>query len=392
MKLSRKLTKIISNIVFYTMLAFASIVCFFSAINGSISFLNFEVATVGSASMVASGYEVGEKVIVNNLGKEYQVGDVVVFEKFNKLWFHEIISIEDGVIQTKGSSNPNPDPFTITASDIQGYDTKLEFGWIFSTTSVIVIASVFYVSFMFSLLKEGKQIINNEIKEEKEIIHEVKPSKEAKLTRLDKAKPIKTTTLALAIIVGLSGASPMTILYANENISSSYTAPELTYKGTGTNDDLLGDVGEEILNILVDANDYPALKKHLNINKHNDYYFIDSEDSAIGSYIKDIVAEEVEEDTFSFRIVAGYETINNRIYYYLDLYVAATDISKLSTTRDHYLGISNLYSSKKGVFNNQNQLLKDAENFTKSKGTVYSTPYMVSEPVYNVIDHNQFER
>ena len=47
-----------------------------------------------------------------------KVGDIITYPMNSTRVVHRIINMENGVIQTKGDNNPEPDPYTITCNGI----------------------------------------------------------------------------------------------------------------------------------------------------------------------------------------------------------------------------------------------------------------------------------
>ncbi|MFQ6010395.1 MAG: signal peptidase I [Candidatus Aenigmatarchaeota archaeon] len=90
------------------------------------------VVAVFSNSMVPTYYK-GDLIFVQH-ADEVSAGDIIVFDApaYRYPIIHRVISIEEGVITTKGDNNVNPDPWKTTVDEIHGKSVlRVPFlGWV----------------------------------------------------------------------------------------------------------------------------------------------------------------------------------------------------------------------------------------------------------------------
>ena len=108
----KKTINIISNILFYITLAilliyFASTILYKMGKIDMPSFLGYYVFDVASGSM-ENGIHIGDYIIVKKTN-EYNVGDIVTYEKDGYYVTHRIIKIEGDKVTTKGDANNTED-------------------------------------------------------------------------------------------------------------------------------------------------------------------------------------------------------------------------------------------------------------------------------------------
>ncbi|MFC2020627.1 signal peptidase I [Chloroflexota bacterium] len=58
--------------------------------------------------------------LLNQLNREVKPGTVVTYEYKNELITHRVQSIDENTLVTKGDATEDPDPWTVTMSDVRG--------------------------------------------------------------------------------------------------------------------------------------------------------------------------------------------------------------------------------------------------------------------------------
>lgn len=110
------------------------------------NYFGYSVVVVKSESMTASGIKRGSRYLIQKKS-DYSVGDIIVFEHNNELWFHEIIDQVESQYQTKGSSNKLKDPFLISKQNIKGRYTGYCVDWLFPALPITFL-TINYILFM----------------------------------------------------------------------------------------------------------------------------------------------------------------------------------------------------------------------------------------------------
>lgn len=118
-----KIYKIISNVLFYTLIILFLIYCLNILIFKYVyheefpRFFNYYVFNVASGSM-EEGLHKGDYIIVEKTS-DFDVGDVVTFHKDSYFITHRIIKIDGDIVTTKGDANSIQDD-EISRNDIIG--------------------------------------------------------------------------------------------------------------------------------------------------------------------------------------------------------------------------------------------------------------------------------
>ncbi len=92
--------------------------------------------------------------------EELKVGDIITFNtKDNSFVSHRIVSIENGLIETKGDQNNTPDPEKVRFEDVKGKDANLCIPYVGHyvkfinenlTICMIVVVAILVSEFIFS--------------------------------------------------------------------------------------------------------------------------------------------------------------------------------------------------------------------------------------------------
>jgi signal peptidase len=84
---------------------------------------DYNIYLVRSESM-APTINMGDMVVVgpldNPLGKGVEAGSVVTYERGGELITHRVLSVDGQALLTKGDAVEDPDPWTVTMSDVRG--------------------------------------------------------------------------------------------------------------------------------------------------------------------------------------------------------------------------------------------------------------------------------
>lgn len=150
MKVLKKIFSITLTVLVVLCFVIIGEVAIESLIQGHLSFFGFMPIQILSGSMQASGINPGDTLLVRETAN-FQVGDIIAFYHDGNIWFHQIVSINNGVIQTMGTSNNTIDPFTITASDVIGVNTGASItvlGLLWVKIIIIVVVYLIVVSFI----------------------------------------------------------------------------------------------------------------------------------------------------------------------------------------------------------------------------------------------------
>jgi len=99
-----------------------------------------------STQSMCPGACVGSLVVDDPPGGTYRAGELISFQPpgSSETYTHRIISVEGGVIRTKGDANLSADPWTLTASQVTG---RVDFtlwgaGWLYRVLPLLVIGAV----------------------------------------------------------------------------------------------------------------------------------------------------------------------------------------------------------------------------------------------------------
>jgi hypothetical protein len=151
MKVFKKILSVILTIILVVCIVSLIEISIESCIKGRLTIYGVTPIQIRSASMEASGIFIGDTVLT--IPSSYKVGDIVAFRYGNDVWFHQIVSINNNSIQTKGSSNSVIDPFIISFSDIIGVYKGIKINLIVNYWLKLSIIIITYIIVILILLK-----------------------------------------------------------------------------------------------------------------------------------------------------------------------------------------------------------------------------------------------
>ena len=99
------------------------VVALFLAFAGGAIFLavssDYEAQVVRSESMKPT-LNMGDVVIIGPAEGKIKPGTIISYKVNGELVIHRVVSVEDGLIQTKGDANEDPDGWALPISNVQG--------------------------------------------------------------------------------------------------------------------------------------------------------------------------------------------------------------------------------------------------------------------------------
>lgn len=172
-KIIKKVLLVFFIIFFFFEIAVTSSAFISKKTEGYSNYFGYSVVLVQSDSMTNSDINRGSRYLIHK-ESNYTIGDIVVFEHNSEFWFHQIVAIYEDTYVTKGSSNPNVDPFTISKEDIKGRYTGHCVNNLIPLVPILLML-IFYIIYMsfcaislFRLLNKRHNSCINEALQEKQ--------------------------------------------------------------------------------------------------------------------------------------------------------------------------------------------------------------------------------